>query len=375
MSLNGKTKVIYILSEIDKALAFEWISTNLDKSKFDLSFILLNSADSVLERFLYSHKIKTHRITYTGKKDIVQAFFKVLKILKKEKPDVIHAHLFAASLVGLFAGKVVGIKKRVYTRHHSSLHHVYYPRAVFYDKIINSLATDIVSITSKVTEILTEKEGVSPEKISLIHHGFQLNDFQVVGKDRVQALKVKYNPENKRPVIGVIARYTHWKGIQYTIEGFKKLLLSYPNALLVLANASGDFADEIKKQLNEIPSENYKEIKFENDIMALYRLFDVYVHVPIDDHSEAFGQTYVEALAVGVPSVFTLSGVATEFIQDRKNALVVPFKDANAIYEATKALLENETLRTTLIDQGKQDVSRKFALSKMINSLETLYES
>jgi glycosyltransferase involved in cell wall biosynthesis len=116
------------------------------------------------------------------------------------------------------------------------------------------------------------------------------------------------------------------------------------------------------------------EIPFEEDVPALYKLFDVYVHVPINPQIEAFGQTYIEALAARVPSVFTLSGVATEFIAHEKNALVVPFQDAEAIYQAIMRLLEDGLLRDRLREQGVSDVNR-FAISNMIDQLQHLYLS
>ena len=102
---------------------------------------------------------------------------------------------------------------------------------------------------------------------------------------------------------------------------------------------------------------------------------NIFVHVPIDDHSEAFGQIYVEALAAGVPSIFTLSGIAPDFVVDNKNALVVPFKNSEAIYEAMLKILKDENFAEKLKQEGYKTVTGKFDLSRMINQLETLYES
>lgn len=98
----------------------------------------------------------------------------------------------------------------------------------------------------------------------------------------------------------------------------------------------------------------------------------MYVHTPIDDHSEAFGQTYVEALAAGIPSVFTLSGIAHEFIEHEKNAMVVNYKNSEEIYLAMKNILANEALKNEIIHHGKNSVQR-FALNDFIKLLENLY--
>jgi glycosyltransferase involved in cell wall biosynthesis len=149
---------------------------------------------------------------------------------------------------------------------------------------------------------------------------------------------------------------------------------TYPNALIVLANANGNYHSQIEILLQDIPQKNYAEISFEPQIFDLYQIFDIFVHVPISPSIEAFGQTYVEALAAGIPSIFTLSGVASEFVIHHQNAWVVPFKDSEAIYEAILEILNNKSVRESVVNQGRQDVQQKFNLEQMINKLAFIYE-
>lgn len=368
-----KQPVAYIISNIQKSLAFEWIAERLRK-EFNLFFILLNPDNSPLEKFLRSRQIEVYRISYAGKKDIPKSILKVREILKKNKVKLVHCHLFDASLVGLLAARSLGIRNRIYTRHHATFHHIYFPRAVYYDRFINFMASDVVAISENVRQVLIKKEGLSEKKIHLIHHGFELSKFSEVLENEVIDLKFKYQSQGKYPVIGVIARQVKWKGIQYILPAFRKLQQKYPNAYLILANAKGDYRPTIQASLQEMAADNYREVDFEENLFAFYQLFDVHVHTPIDAHSEAFGQTYVEALAAGIPSVFTLSGVAPEFIQDQRNALVVPFQDSEAIYQALLHLLDNEPLKNHLIREGKASVASAFSIEKMIRELSQLYK-
>ena len=124
--------------------------------------------------------------------------------------------------------------------------------------------------------------------------------------------------------------------------------------------------------LNRLPASSWKTTEFENNITSLYHIFDYYIHVPINKEIEAFGQTYIEALAAGTPSVFTLSGVAPEFIIDHHNAIVVPFCDSEAINVAINALSSNYVLRKNIIRNGQKDI-QQFSLTKMMTKLEQLY--
>jgi glycosyltransferase involved in cell wall biosynthesis len=368
-------KVTYVVSNINKALAFEWIASYLNKNNFELCFILLNKNDSELETFLKQKKIVVKRIQYRGKKDMLSAIFEVSIFLFRTKPDIVHTHLFDASLVGLIASWINRISRRIHTRHHSTYHHDYHPKMVKYDRLINFLSTEIIAVSENVKNILVQKENVPEKKIRLIHHGFDLDKFDKVPATAIENMKARFNPQNLHPVIGVISRYTEWKGVQFIIPAFKKILATYPEAILILANTEGDYKNEIQFLLKDIPERNYREIIFENNIFALYKLFDIFIHAPIDETSEAFGQIYVEALASGVPSIFTISGIAKEFIQDRKNAFVVSFKNSDAISQALLEIIPGRNTSNILkiIEQGKKDVAEKFSIAKMINSLHELY--
>lgn len=370
-----KTNITYIISNIDKALAFEWVASRLDKNKINLSFVLLNPGDSALETYLKSIEVKAKRITYTSKFDLPIAILKLMLFFIKNKTQVVHCHLFDACIAGLIASKLCVIKKRIFTRHYSTNHHDYYPNAVKYDKFINYLATDIVSISKNVSKVLINKENINPNKIHLIHHGFDLKAFNEVENSRIVQIREKYTiPENKY-IVGVISRYVELKGLQYVIPAFASFLKQNPNAFLILANANGDYENEVNKLLQDfLPPSTYVEIKFETDLPALYKLMDTFIHVPIDETIEAFGQTYVEALASGIPSIFTLSGVANEFIEHEKNALVVDYKNTEEIKNAIIRLLNDQGIRNKLIEEGKKS-SQAFDLKKYIFQLENLYLS
>jgi glycosyltransferase involved in cell wall biosynthesis len=368
-------KITYIISDVSKSLAFEWIAEALNKEKYLLSFILLNRENTLLEDFIRTHGFEVHRVACGGKKDWPKAIGKTYRLLKKIKPAIVHCHLIQANIVGLSAAKLAGIKKRIYTRHHSSLHHVYFPKGVWLDKWSNKMATHIVAISEGVKKILRDWEKVPERKIVLIPHGFLLKDFSDVDDSRTSACRNRLGLEEGKFVVGVISRFTEWKGVQFIIRGFKEFLEKEPNAFLVLFNAKGDYEQQINKELEGLPESSFKTILFENDIAACYRLMNAFVHVPIDEHSEAFGQVYVEALAAGVPSVFTLSGIANDFIRDQHNALVVPFKNPAAIALALQKITTDKSLCDTLVENGKKDVAALFGIKKMIDSLERLYEN
>jgi glycosyltransferase involved in cell wall biosynthesis len=369
-----KTKVVYVVSEIEKSLGFEWIAQTIDRTKFELVFFIIGKKNTELAAQLTKEDIAIYEFSFNRKSNLVGIFIKIVFRFFQLRPNVIHTHLFYANLLGLTAGWLAFIPKRVYSRHHAMVHYDEYPKGLKWDKYCNFMATHIIAISNNVKNILIEKDKARPKKIHIVHHGFQLSYFQNVDNERVRVLKEKYHQSPQHfPVIGVISRYLKLKGIQYILPAFKKLKGKYPNAHLILVNTRGNYSDSIRSQLSQLASGSFTEIEFEYDLIALYKLFDVFVHVPIDAASEAFGQTYVESLASGVPSVFTLSGVAPEFIVPGQNALVVPFCDSESIYLSIVRILQDGGSRNTLIMNGKKS-AELFPLSKMVNQLEKIYQ-
>ena len=369
--LRNLRRIVFIASGVDRAQTWEWLIEHLH-GRVELCFILLNEGDSHFERVARKRWPNVARVTYRGPKDLPRAFFQVWRSLVKWAPDAVHVHLKVAGLVALPAATLAGVKERIYTRHHSTYHHDHFPKAVKQDRFINRCATLIVAISAVVEEVLTDLEGVDPGHIRIIHHGFDLDRVRGVSSEAIQRMTEVYNPAGRSPVVGVISRYERLKGVEYTVEAFRRLLVTHPDALLVLAGAYGPDEEAIREVVRTLPEASYVEVEFEPDVFALYRLFDVFVHVPVDRTVEAYGMIYVEALAVGVPSIVTLSGVAAEFIEADRQAVVVPYRDSVAIYEALERLLADEELRRSLAREGSMAVER-FGLERFVEAHARLY--
>lgn len=365
----------YIISNVDKVPQFEWTATELNKGSYNFSFIMMNQGESDLELFLKENNIPVRRIIYTGKKDMVKAVYESFRIFKEFKTQIVHAQSFDAGIAGLIGAKMASVPHRIYTRHHSDLHHTYHPSTVKYDKLVNKFATRIIAVSEVVKKILVEREGVRQTKITVIPHGFKLADFKNVPQESVEDLKQKYSTSRHYPVIGMVSRYTEWKGIQYAIAAFQELLKDFPDALLMLFNAKGDFVRNIKEQLSTLPANSYREVEFEKNSPAMYKMFDVFIHVPLSPEVEAFGQVYIEAMAAGIPCVFTLSGIAREIVDNDQNAIVVPFKDSDAILKAMKHIIKDRKFADTITKNGSRDIQEKFDYKTMLAALNNFYQN
>lgn len=370
-----KVKVLYIISFIDKALIYEWQSIRLmDSPEVDVKFVLMNPEPLSLSKYLREQNIPYIDIKYRGSKDLWRVIPQLYKIIRNEKPDVVNTNLIDASFAGQIAAYFARTPYRIHSRHYSDLHHRYHRHALMYDKIMNRISSRIVVATNMVKGILTEKEGVAKDKISVVPYGFDLKAFTDVDQERIENLRKKYIPEGKGPVIGVISRFTHWKGIHYIIPAYRKILTEFPNAYILLANANGDYKTELMAMLNDLPEGSWGTISYEKDSPALYKLFDIFIHVPIDYDVEAYGQIYVETLAAKIPAIFTLSGIAHDFAENEDNCLIVPYKDEEAIAKAAIKLLNDESLREKISANGLKLALERFDIQRMVDDMIKIFK-
>lgn len=356
---------------------FEWLSQGVDRSKFELYFIFLNDSEPDVVSYLRKNGFTCCIIPYRTKRDIPLATLKVMGFLFSNKIKILHAHLFDASIVGLLAAFILRLPKRIHTRHHSDFHHVYFPSAVKYDNLINWLSTDIIVVSKNVSQLLIDKEKFVKGKIKLIYHGFDIASFENRYEDKILKMQEKWNINPNAIKIGMVSRLIKWKGVDYAIKGFTKLLNENRNVQLVIANAKGepDYVSYMHSLVGHLPKNSVIFIDYEKDMPSLYHCFDVFLHVPEDASCEAFGQVYIEAMAAKIPSVVTLSGIAIEYIEDRQQALVVEFKSSVSIYEKLKEILENDSLKSTLVANGYQKVKSLFSLKTMTDELEKIYSA
>lgn len=370
-----KVRLLYISSFDNRWTHLEWVCQDIDRTKFDLSFLLLSLTGRrpYMEGYLRERGIPfltlSCKLSPAG---IFRAVREVRRHCRAQRIEVVHTHIFFASLVGLLGAFLARVPVRINTRHHAVPNHG--KPAIWLDHLANRLATRIVVTSELLRRVLVDLEKVPPEKVRLIHLGIDLERFRDAPPELARALAAKHNPAGSSPVIGVIARHIESKGIQYVVPAFQRLLEHHPSAVLILAYAVGPYRKAVEELLAALSPERYVLIPFEENVFALYKTFDVCVHVPVGEDQESFGLVFLEALAAGVPSIFTLSGVGRELLEHRRNAWLVDYRNSDQIYEGMVALLADAELRGTLAREGLRSVDPAFSHTRMVRALEDLYQ-
>ncbi len=388
-----RIKITYIFTHHIRWVPFELVAKCIDKSKFAIDYIILNEGDPMIS-FLSQINIPCTVASYQDYSNTPEIVKFIYEHLSRNKTDIVHTHWFAGSLVGMQAAYYAHIPVRIFTREHPSIK--YYSRhAPSKHRLIWECATNVIGVTNTSKQGMIE-DGIPEDKITIIPTGFDVSEFENVDNSRIDKLRSKYLANHQGPVIGVAARYVRWKGVEYVIEAHKQVLETYPNAILVLSGTHTNRASleekirnarkedivapqyediiSITNKLSELPDGSYVEIPFEEDIFALFRLFDVFVHVPTDSIQETFGQVYVEAMLSKVPSVITLAGSALDYAVHKENAWVVDYKNSDRIAEGILALLSDARLRETIVNNAFL-CAQQYDIKNHIRQLEDFYIS
>ena len=368
-------RILYVVSQPVRWIAFEWLAGGLSRERFAPSFLLMGASEPPLLRRLEGLGVEAHHLHYPGRHAAPFAAGAIARHCRERGVDLVHAHFMDACLAGLLGALWAGVPARVHTRHHAGPYPLSHRPAwgALYDRWNNRLSTTIIAPSQQARRTLVEHDGVPRGKVVVIPHGFDLAAYSDVPEAEVRRMRSKYGLEGPGPVIGVVARYETIKGVEPIILAFRKLLDSHPTARLVLANARGHRLGPIRRLLRTLPDDRYREIPFEEDMPSLYKTFDLFVHAPMHPRLEAFGQVYVEAMAAGIPCVIAPAGIACEFLADGENAVAVDPGCPDRIHDGMIRVLEDSALRDRLIGAARRLVEERYGLDRMLRALEDLY--
>lgn len=366
--------LVYIVSDVNKSLGLEWVFKKI-KKKIKIKVVLINCKNTKLEEFLIVNNIEYKNLIFKRKYlHTFSSLFKLVRILYIWKATAVHCHLRKASVLGILAAYLLRVKKRIYTRHHGSeSEHIFSEYLI--DKFIFLMSTHILAISEITKNLTISNTPSSKSKIKKIYHGFNFEYFDSLNPTKINLLRKKYHINENTFVIGVISRLVDWKNVDKIIDSFALFNAKYKNSLLILANANFNtkYSLKIKQKLNIIPKKKYRIIEFEEDLKHLYKIFDIFIHIPKLGDKEAFGQTYVEALLLKTPCIFSNTGVAKEFTNHLKNSYVCNPDNKYSIFRGMEYLKNNKFKNKFIINNGYRFVKLKFGLKAHIQKLYKIY--
>lgn len=337
---SERKRILAVFSDVNFSPQLVALLQELKDRGATFRVILIGNTELQIAKQIKVQKWDMKIIRQRGKFGSLVNFIILALEIRKYRPETIFASGQFAMVIGMFSARLLNVPRRVFIRHHSSLHHKYKMKfGIIIDRISNCLATTIVAVSMVVKNILIRDEFVDEDKVVVIHNGVHLTNFlSELNSSKAAAIQ---NIENTHLFhIGVVSRLTKWKGVEYTATAFVRLQKEFPNSRLHIVGAFADSYTDVKNILSPVASERYTLEKISSNIPLFFHGLDAFVHVPVGLEDEAFGLVYIEALSSGIPCIFTKSGVLNELEALDSYADIVSFRDSEEIYVGLKKLIQ-----------------------------------
>jgi glycosyltransferase involved in cell wall biosynthesis len=246
----------------------------------------------------------------------------------------------------------------------------------FLHKQLYKRVSYILAISNLIKKNVLETCPVSEEKVILHYNGVDLTQFDPAKANRMKIRK-EFNIKDEEIVIGMLARISFGKGYEELIKAAGKLIKEFPNLKFLMAGEASPDEKEYEGSIKKLVKDLYMEEKviltgFRKDAVDLLSAMDIFA---FPSHSESFGNSLIEAMAMEKPSVATNSHGILDIIDDGKTGFLFNRKDENDLAEKLKNLIISPVKRITIGKEARKHVTKNFDLEKQTQKLIDLYKN
>lgn len=365
---NKKKKIIFFITGTNMGgaeVVVKNLMFNLDKDLFDLILISMRPIGVIGKEINKEYPVYSLDI---NKKFNPSFLIRLYKILKKERPDILHCHLFHANLIGRIIGKMAKVPYIISTIHSDNIGGKFRYILLKKTDFLNDIT---VVVSNKIKQSLVEKKIISEQKIKVIYNGVEEPDLSITEKD-IENKKKELKIENNSPILLSVGRLHPVKGHIYLIKAMKEIVDKYPKSKLILIG-EGEERQRLETEVKKLKLEN--NVLFLGEIKAediYYRLADIYVQPSL---VEGLPLTIIEALKNNCLVVATNVGGIPEIIQDNVNGFLIKPGDENSLSSFIKKVLSfSQEEKDNFINfKNKDKFLQKFYLSSMIDCYRRIY--
>jgi glycosyltransferase involved in cell wall biosynthesis len=292
-----------------------------------------------------------------------QSLWLLLKILREEKPDILHTHLFHADILGRVLGSITGVPKII-----STIHNVEFG-SLFREKLLSLTRSFVdlnIAVSKRVASNAVKKGIVDKDKVQVIHNGINLKNFPE--KDKAEMRNKLDIPKYKKVFVSV-GSLTKQKGYTYLIQA----VASVDKEALFIILGEGPEREKLKGQIQDYGLQDKIILKGNVDNVNEFLQAANFFIMP--SLWEGFSVALLEAAWAGKVIIATDVGGNTEIINDSETGFLVDSEDAKRLAGKIDYVF---TLTSDKIDsigrRAKERVGDEFSIQKMVDNHEELYE-
>ncbi len=309
----------------------------------------------------------------------LKALLELIRVIRKERPDVVHANTPKGSLLGIMAAWWCRVPHRIYT--------VTGLRFETATGTFKWLLKTMERITCAcATKVIPEGEGV---KKTLIREKITKKPLQKIHNGNINGIDLQYfcrTPEIQataqelRAQIGgdfifvFVGRIVKDKGMIELVDAFERLNQEHPSSRLLLVGSTEPELDPLpeptSKKLESNP--NIYQAGWQTDVRPWLAASDAFA---FGSYREGFPNVVLQAGAMGLPSVVTDINGCNEIIIEGKNGYIVPKQDSEALYQGMKKLYEDRAKTKEISEVAREMIANRYKQEDVWQATLEMYQS
>lgn len=345
-----------------------------------------SSGNGMLEEVGTQENIRTICIEMSRKITPLQdlrALWKLYRIFKKEKTDIVHTHTPKAGTLGMIAAYFAGVPHRLHTIAGLPLMEANGTKRFILDtveKITYACATEIYPNSQGLMEFVIEQRYTKPEKMKVIgngsSNGIDTHYFspELFNADFKKSFRASLSIKPDDYVFIFVGRLVKDKGIEELVSAFMELKKSKRNSKLLLVGTYEKLLDPLSLDIEDIinTEEDIISVGWQTDVRPYFSISNALV---FPSYREGFPNVVMQACAMGLPSVVTNINGSNELIRHSKNGLIVPVKDVEKLKNSMIEIMgnnlteESTEIRKYIID----NFSRQFVHNEILRNYNSLF--
>jgi glycosyltransferase involved in cell wall biosynthesis len=307
------------------------------------------------------------------------ATLRLARLIRAERPDILHTHTAKAGTVGRVAALLAGGRRPpivVHTFHGHVLRGYFGPvRSLVFRLLERWLAahtTALIAVSPQVRDDLVDLHVAPAERFAVIRLGIELDE-RVSGAQngRLESRRYLGIPPD-RFAVGWIGRMTAVKRTDDVLLAFKRLRDEGVDAVLCLVGDGPDRV-QLERRAHELGvMRNTLFLGYQEDVAPFYAAFDALV---LPSSNEGTPVSAIEALAAGRPVVATRVGGVPDVVEEGKDGFLVEPGATDELADRLGQLARDPALREQMGRAGRERVLPRYAVDRLVDDVDRLYRS
>lgn len=373
--MSNEKKILYIITKANWGGAQKYVFDLASEMNDYEIVVAYGKPFGELDRKLKQSNIKTIEINGLGRNINLIKELKVVKtlwrILKQEKPDIIHLNSSKIGVLGSLIGRMAGINKIIFTAHGWAFNE----DRNWFSKIILKFLSWLTLILSHKTVVINQKEYnqvihwpfITTNKLNLIYNGIRPINF--LNKQEARQ-KLSTEIKGNDIVVGTISELHKNKGLRYAIEGFTLAVKKNPQLKFIIIG-EGEKRESLEKEIqkNNLTDKIFLAGKIESASQYI-KAFDIFL---LSSLKEGLPFVLLEAGLAKLPVIATEIGGIPEIIENNVSGILIKEKSPDEIKTAIEELTENTEKRQGYGKNLKLVIEEQFSFEEMSEETKKLY--